>query len=469
MSINKLKEVSPIELLTAERFDIAAKYLYARLNNKGINSSWHEKVYLEHIKVFNGYIETDGTEKYGAAAFLDSFNETIASINERGFNQSESTLPVNDSGTLIDGAHRVAAALLFDSVVSIRSENIEKIKYDSSYFLTNGLNEKWADSMALEYCRIKINTFIVILYPAAVGKKVELQNLLNKYGNIVYKKSINFSKNGSVNLIKNIYHTEEWLGDNKNNYSGARDKANYCFSTDGVLNAFLYESKIDNVLVLKNEIRELYGVSNHSVHINDRHEESIWLSKLLFNKNTIDYLNTSPVSENTWVKKLISEYKSILYKNSEDPEEYCIDGGAVLSVHGIRNTRDLDYISSSRNEIISGFKEISCHNGEERYFSNTLDELIYNPENHFYVCGMKAITLEVLRDFKKNRAEEKDIKDIALIDSYINTKNKGEIYTKDRISYIKELKNIKSHLRLIALKCRFYIYIAIYKIKRMIV
>jgi len=42
----------------------------------------------------------------------------------------------------------------------------------------------------------------------------------------------------------------------------------------------------------------------------------------------------------------------------------------------------------------------------------TKDEIIYNPPNHFYYRGIKFASLEMVKQMKSKRGEEKDISDL---------------------------------------------------------
>ena len=79
---------------------------------------------------------------------------------------------------------------------------------------------------------------------------------------------------------------------------------------------------------------------------------------------------------------------------------------------------DLDYLHSTPEEIKDERDLIHSHNqyGIGRYHIER-DEIIHNPHNHFYHRGIKFVTLEVVKKLKQKRGEEKDIRDIKLIDS----------------------------------------------------
>ena len=49
------------------------------------------------------------------------------------------------------------------------------------------------------------------------------------------------------------------------------------------------------------------------------------------------------------------------------------------------------------------------------YYTKLKEDIIYNPENHFYFNGFKFASLNMIREMKKNRNELKDQSDLKLI------------------------------------------------------
>ena len=67
------------------------------------------------------------------------------------------------------------------------------------------------------------------------------------------------------------------------------NKARWCYKPHNSLR-FLIESSED-LVILKNEIRKIFNIGKHSVHINDEKYETILSSKLLLNQNSVHWLN----------------------------------------------------------------------------------------------------------------------------------------------------------------------------------
>lgn len=451
--------VDPTYLLKAERYDVFAKYLYAKWREKKIQSDWHERLYLNHIEVFNGCFESDGSRKCGGNSFLKSYNALLDSIKERGFSPEISRVPISRDAVIIDGAHRLAASLFHNKRIEAVQSNTEAPTYNYRWFLDRGLEPKWADAIATQACELLPNSFIIVIYPSAQGKKEALQSLIEQHASIWYQKSLILEGNGPLNLIRQIYHKEPWVGRWEDKFVGAQNKASWCFASPGPLRAYLVESSSKEILALKIKIRELFQIENHSVHINDTHEEAKQLSWLLFNDNSINFMNSCNLKQFKWFQRLFQEYKKWLSQKCLNINDYCIDASAVLAAYGIREGRDIDFMHDSAiTHINTGYKEISSHNSEAHWYKKTPDEIVYNPENYFYFYGVKFAALHVVLQMKKNRNENKDQDDVRLISDFISgggkQKNTNFLLIFKRIFSPRYLYH---RTRFMALKVRFLI------------
>jgi len=415
--------ISPNELLTSDRIDVVAKYLYAKdfLTHKGIVSKWNEQLYLEHIKAFNNFVEGDGS-KVSSKDFLDSFKLVLNSIKENGFNFQISSVPISSDGIILDGAHRLAACLVLDKPISVIQENSTGRKYDLAFFLSRGLNKEYCEYLAYEYCKLVNSTRIALLYPNAEGREDQVEELLRRYGKIIYKKQIKFNSIGAVNLVRQVYRNEQWLGNWKNDFRGAQEKAWACFSSNGPLRVFIIEtSNLSALSSVKEQIRNIYKIDKHSIHINDSHEETILISKLLLNDNSIHHMNCSKRVYYSWFDSLFHAYENHIKEN--ESENYCIDGSGVLAAYGLRPARDLDYLCLDecyKNEL---FQDCNIHNEEWERIGIDCREIITDPRKYFYYYGVKVCALSEIYKFKELRGESKDKQDCILINSILNNTN----------------------------------------------
>jgi FkbM family methyltransferase len=427
-----IKQMDPIQLLHPKRFDLMAKYLYAQHRHLNIKSDWAKRLYLAHLHVFNGFHEPDGTGKTGPQAFLNAFEGILDSIQRSGYKDSHSLVPVGRDDIIMDGSHRVAACMLYKQPLKAMPCEVETYAYDYQFFknfrrhVKTGLTGNWLDAMALTYAGLKDNTYIVSVFPSAPGNDDLIRSILEKCGDIVYEKSVSLRNQGPNLLMRQIYSGEEWIGNRQNNFIGARQKARLCFTGTGPVRVFLLQSnRADRVDEAKQKIRSIFNIGKHSVHINDTHEETLRLAKVFFNENSIHFLNHADPKYFIRAETLLDFYRQWLGQRTADRDRYCIDGSFVMAAYGIRDARDLDFLSANVKDVSTGNELVSCHNDEIHHYTTSRDDILFNPENHFYFDGIKFANLDVIRSMKTKRNEQKDRRDVALIDSFLDASRHG--------------------------------------------
>lgn len=419
--INEITRICSKELLNINRFDLLAKLDYLKNIEYADKSDWSERVYLEHIKAFNSFNEQDGSDKNSAKKFINNFNELYESIKRQGFNKDISIIPIDNNGIIIDGAHRLACSIILGLDVYCWVTNISAKNYSYQYFLNRGFSQEYVDYLILQYCLQKDNTYSAIIFPAAIDHNENTKSILEKYSKILYHKTVYLPYLGLFNLIRQAYHGEKWLGTWETCYSGAHSKAKNCYGKSRKVTLYILECDNQiNLNIAKREIRDINHIENHSVHINDTHAETIVIASTLLNKNSINFLKQSKPRNFTKFYPLFYQYRQWINKEKVHPNTLCVDGSSVMSVFGIRDAQDLDFISL-QNDLSSDQPLISNHNHELKYHSLSKEKLVLDPENYFYYQGLKFISLEHISRMKKTRNEyPKDIIDQQLINKHIN-------------------------------------------------
>ena len=435
-TVNKIRNMSSykkisnddtktIDMVTPYRFDVIIKYLYAKSIIEGFKTDYFKEMYKEHLRLWNGFKEYDNPNKNTFESFDNEFKLIINSIQKKGFDPEVSKIPITEDKYIVNGAHRLAAALACNKEIVTKSANMPTDgQKDCSWDgLFKGLNlsEKYANQAAIEYSKLKNNVYVVTLFPSTKGDFKSAIEIIKNYGKLVYYRQINLKNNGPLNLMKELYVGEEWAGGHFNNYNGFRLKESLCFTSEHPTWAFLAEfDSIETTRIVKNKIREKHGVGNHSVHINDTHEQTLRLSKIFFNDNSIHHLNNTPQFNYLKFENTISSFKNLIEKNNLDIDDYCLVGSSPLSVYGLREGEDLDYLHINSFNIKDDKDLIHSHNeyGKNLYGLN-YDEIILNPDNHFYSRGVKFASLNVIKNMKQKRNEPKDIIDINLINTLL--------------------------------------------------
>ena len=412
---------NPYDLLTTFRFDIIIKYIYGKYIVNAYNTDYFKNIYKEHLRVWNGFKEYNNPNKNTFEAFDDTYRRLINDLSN-GFDGTKSKIPLMDKKWVLNGAHRMGAALVnnVDVECVAGTNGVDGVK-DCSYrlFKNLGLDDKYMDRTTIEYAKLKPNTRMVFLFPSANGKIDKVLQILNTLGKIFCYKSVALSYTGAFNLMRELYLEETWVGNFNSNFSGYRHKQKLCYPDYNPTYGFLVEfDDIDSSLRAKEAIRDLYKIGKHSVHINDTHEETVRLSKLIFNENSIHHLNNMKLVNYVKFENCLQEFKNQF--TDKDIDDYCVTASSTLSAYGLREGSDLDYLHSNPKILIDTNGLIHSHNdyGIGRYHLDR-DEIIHNPENHFYHRGVKFASLNIIKELKLKRNEPKDKVDIKLINSVL--------------------------------------------------
>jgi hypothetical protein len=100
------------------------KYLYANSIIKNIKSDVYKNFYMEHLRLWNNFREYDNPNKNTFAAFDEDFHKIIKSFKASGFNPEISKIPILEDKYIVNGAHRVAAALATNKEVYVIDANM---------------------------------------------------------------------------------------------------------------------------------------------------------------------------------------------------------------------------------------------------------------------------------------------------------------------------------------------------------
>ena len=414
------------------RFDLIFKYLYSRYDN-----FFTKLLYLENIRIFNDFKEyesyppTKPPYKDGCLDFATQFDSILHAVKYDQFDAENNKILISKNNFIINGAHRLTAHMLFNKNIDCQIIDKNYIQqWTWQFFKESGFKQEFLDFGALEFVKLNPHAYIVNLFPLAdqaLDNKV--YDILNKYGQIYYvREHNNVTFNQLINIKKKCYSEngkyEAWLGSPQNCFDGAQKHAKISLGNGGNLRIVVFIcNDINLVRNAKIEIRRLYGLGNHTCHINDTHDGAIKLAQIYFNENTfnmlkyIDFIHEDYelISRINLFKQNIAQF-SIL-----DVEDFILVGSVPLNVLGKRKSRDIDYLALKQNlpHVLS--RSFSPHDSQLKYYTTTKEQLIWNPKNYFYFNGIKVLSLKNLYRMKKTRNEiGKDDIDCRLIENLIN-------------------------------------------------
>lgn len=412
-TLDRSNEFHPLDLISPKRADLMAKYIYAKHREWETKCLFGVYIYYHHLQVWNGFHE-GYPYKLGFGDFHKAFNELLDSVKHNGFNLSY-PIPLGPTQVICNGAHRLISCLLYNKPIHVERVSTQ-CDYGFAFFKSRNLESKYLDAMALQYCELKPDSYVLTIFPSAVGWHDEIESILNTYATIVHKKEIEFTTRGGLNFILTAYEHELFIS----NPIAAQCKAESCFPEKllKINKARVYLLQCNNLQLIqkcKTEIRALFNISNNSVHSTDTHLEAIILARALFNDNSIHCLNHRNNISLPFFDHYFQSYRAWLASNGKEPEWFCVDGGAILAAYGLRDCNDLDFLFYQNENLHTNIVGIENHNSQLKYYTISLDDILFDPDNYFFYKGVKFCSLSVLRKMKEHRGEMKDIFDILLI------------------------------------------------------
>lgn len=424
----KIEWVDARELLVANRIDLVIKYKYTEYYDKGYDLSYVRKVYAAQIGAHTIYTYTEGGQentKNSIEAYLQVFDRMIESIRDNGMDAEKSVIPVGAGNAIMDGSHRVAISAYFGKQVPIvRFPHLEAHN-DADFFRSRNLPEAYLDYIVTEYCKLRSDTFVACIWPRAKNpiKRQQMENILATQTKVVYQKDIKLSFNAMRNLFIQVYQYFDWLGGLENHFEGGTHYSNLCYAFGGNVRIYVLDGgSLDEMNVVKQQIRALFNIGNCSIHMTDNQREAIQIANLLFNRNSLHHLSHATPDRFIDFNRSIQQFKDCLINNRLSSDNYLIDASSVLAAYGIRDAADIDYMTIEQNNSLLLHSEFDNHQDYIDYYGVGVSDLVLNPEHHFFYNETKFASLAIVRRMKENRQEEKDLRDVAMIDKLLHTK-----------------------------------------------
>lgn len=408
-----LRYASPVELLTSRRLDVLARVLYAKELLLNYKAGWGCVVYEQLMKCWtNDFTPPREVEpgRFTMADYHQQFTQLVLRMSEQGFSASTSIIPTCQ-GTLVDGAHRLAAAIALglDQVATVELVG-EPQEQNYQTLLSIGMSREAVESMVFELVRIKKGARVALLFPCAANMHAAGLERLEQTFLVDYHVDIQVTFSGLKRLMSLCYGAHDWWAEvhayrfAKRRFKGTRPLRVVFFQEDG-----------QDVRSFKDAVRDFIGNGNDSLHTTDSHEETLQLAEVLLNDNGKRWLNVVRELDTPRFDLLFDAFREQILSEQAD-SQVCIDSGGVLAAHGLRDVTDLDYLEFGATGSFDRGGEINCHNGEYKNTGISETAIINDPRLHFYYRGLRFASLPVVRALKIARGSEKDLDDVALID-----------------------------------------------------
>lgn len=414
-------------LLTHNRFDLGLKLAY--LSYRETVPDLAREIYHHDIRsqTLGDFVEFGNKDKSSFELYLDSFEMTFSDMQSNGFDYGRTLIPLSTKGTILNGAHRVAcAAFLGKNIVCVKTE-LNEISPDYQYFIDRNVPIDILEMGAIKFCEYARNIYLAFLWPSG-RKNYEVTEAL--FENIVYKKRLKLGARGGVNLLIELYKHMDWIGSREDGFPGAKQKLIECFSDFEEFTVILFQAdSLSNVQDIKKRVRDFNGIGYSSIHITDTVEEVCRVSKLIFNRNGLHFLNYADPYKFPSFFNMIESFRSGMGARGED---YVFAGSMILSLYGLREARDIDFYSEMEEPALESLFQAESHDSQLVFEGVEKRDLIYNPRYNFEYAGVVFLSFDQVYKFKKNRNEEKDINDCSMMVSLLGRDRLGFLFAKIR-------------------------------------
>jgi hypothetical protein len=406
--------VDPVSLLSSRRLDVMARVLYARARREGYGLEWGRHAYENLIRAWtHDFTPPREVEpgRFSMADYYEQFDRVLDSMAARRFSAEVSIIPTCQD-TIVDGAHRLAAAIVLglDEVVCVELDGAPQVQ-DHRVLQQIGMEQAVIEDLVLELVRRKPDTRLAMLFPCAHAQHDRACERLGQAYLVDYQHEFAPTYSGLMRLMDLCYGGHDWWAQ-----VHAERFASRRFRRFAPLRLVFYQEKDQPVRPVKEEIRGMLGAGVDGIHTTDTHAETVAIAEIVLNANGRKWLNHARQYPTPRFEEFFEELRANV-QSSGAADRICIDSGGVLAAYGLRDVTDLDYLEVGGTGTFDRDGMINCHNGE--YKNTGIDEeaIVCDPRNYFYYQGIKFAAPHVVRRLKLSRGSGKDLDDVARLDA----------------------------------------------------
>lgn len=203
--------------------------------------------------------------------------------------------------------------------------------------------------------------YMACVWPAAGFTKEQkdtVEDKLQERGQILASKEVYLTYQGMKNFMAQIYGHQAWTGNIENHFRGVRGKADMCFRVGHPITTYLFTAEsLEKVLEIKDQIREIFDIGKHSIHISDNQVETECMVELLCNPNSVDLLNCAKPYKYSNVFCKLKEIKKEIQRKGLEKDKFILGGDSVLEICGMKQAKNLvlwsDYEESELTELLA--------------------------------------------------------------------------------------------------------------------
>jgi hypothetical protein len=409
--------IHPSQILTPQRLDILPRYRYAHSIINKLPPNWGLNVYREFLEkscLDSGYSE-DGKNSF--FDYLNSYNMLLHSVLSDGFDPEISSVQVQEN-QLVNGAHRTAISLAIGKSLPAIEVSGKKIPDNNFHKMKSlGLSESILDDILLSYAELKNSFRYLILIGCEAKTHSQFKDQVGRNPFFVGSKDLSLTEIGIRRLLTLMYGSNEWWKPEMlEQFVSLRFDDSRATSTATI--CFVDLPNDDEITELKTSLRKTLLSSykyERNIHSSDTHSEALLMAQSTLNSNSRFFLNNSPLgSEIRILKELLK-----ISIPAESIFDFCVTGSSTLEMFGIRKAGDIDLVQGPSPIDNPNYLKTMKNSYQHSELVPNYGEKVYDPRHFMYVSGYKFVSLQSCLMFKLVRNQQKDVRDVKLIQSFL--------------------------------------------------
>lgn len=427
--------VCPKTLTNSRRLDLAVKFAYA---NKILGdllpfgSIDPEYLYDCHIQMRTGGVEPNSVyRKQSTDDYKYYFQITIQDIKNNGFDANDPIKVSQKTGLILNGAHRLAAALALGvKKVPVVYDPVDLGReWDIQWFSRNGFSADELMFIAQMFAGIthKLINFAII-WPGQNWCEQEVLNYVFGLLKPFYVARHTLSLESSEFLF-DVYSYDKGIevGCYATNIIKKAERIKRASSNQFFVIAF-EQDDFESALSVRESIRNKFGgISRFNfdvIHFGSSKEEVEHLRQILLSPSTMHSYSKRP-RLSCKLRNYLLELNDWCSEKNIRKESLCIVGGAVYDLFGMKSCDDIDIVlpySLRRNIFDDEAHNVSVNIDVVRYnyarqvavgVKWTDDDLIFRNDLHTICRGFKFANFDIVFQRKRWSLRDKDISDIS--------------------------------------------------------
>lgn len=394
------------------RDDVWFKVPLARDLLLGRTTRFASLMYAEHLFHWNRFYE-ESPRKIGLQQYLTHFSDLAQSMaTSGGFDARFNPMPVTRSGVALDGSHRMA---LHTAARELRLgwtqpttdvKNAEPPSYGWDYFHNKGVHQDvLIAAITQKVVSDAEHVPMLLIWPRAMEYEAEIWKVLQS-ALPAASISIHCQLNsvGIQNVVTLAYRDESWAQKMSGIARKASREAGSNQSDASVSVVPLPWVSQSDLKDLKQDIRRIWHEEFQGVHTSDTRPESIRIWTSLSSVQSVAGLNTIPPKK---YHQKIREFGPLAETSCNlpfGPSSMAVSGSQWLDLRGIRSSRDVDLISDE--DLLTGVE--FSHNEYLPRFGISPTEILYDPDKHIWLFGLKFLSPDIYLYIMSIRNESKD-------------------------------------------------------------